>query len=143
MAHSIWWRIALVGISCYLVAAPVRADRLRMECWVADSFTGKSIGEYAFLFDTASGSLSVTAHPRDSSQSMFGQDAETWKLLLAQGGHAVFYYITDDTTAQQIAGRVRILSLNFEKPNMFNYWMGGELDESKIPPYKTDCRRLN
>jgi hypothetical protein len=68
-----------------------------------------------------------------------------WNLILAEGGHAVFYYIADDTVADQVAGRVRILSLNFEKPNMLIYWMGGELDEPVVSNIsnKADCHRLN
>ena len=139
MAPSIWRITVLVGIGCCLVAAPVRADQLKMECRVADPISGKSAGEYVFLFDTASNSLSVTQEP---SGKLFGADAMKWTPILAEGGHAVFYYIADDTVGNQIAGRVRILDLNFEKPNMFNYWMGGEMDPIPLP-YKTDCRRLN
>jgi hypothetical protein len=98
------------------------------------------MGEYVFSFDTVSRSLSVRLDPKER---LFGGDAGYWKLILAEGGHAVFYYIADDAVGQQIAGRVRILSLNFEKPNMFNYWIGGELDESELHPYKADCHRVN
>jgi len=46
--------------------------------------------------------------------------------------------------SKALSGPVKILSLNFEKPNMFTYWMGGETDESKMPPhYQARCRRLN
>jgi hypothetical protein len=110
-----------------------------MECQVADPISGKRMGEYIFLFDTASSFLSVAQEPRGR---LFGADAKNWTPILAQGGHAVFYYIADDTVGSQIAGRVRVLDLNFEKPNMFNYWMGGELDPIPLP-YKANCRRLN
>ena len=138
MARSSWW--ALVGISCCLVAAPVRADQLRMECQVA---TGEPLGGYSFSFDTVSGSLSTTLQPTIDVHLMFAWDVKRWKLLLARGGHAVFYDIAADTPGNQVVGPVKILSLNFEKPNMFTYWMGGETDEAKIPPYQTKCRRLN
>ena len=121
--------LALVG--CYLIATPIRADQLKMECRDVDD-------EYQFLFDTISGSLSVTSDPKEKLGGVAGK----WNLILAQGGHAVFYYIADDTVAYQVAGRVRILSLNFEKPNMLNYAMGGEMGEP-IVSYKADCRRLN
>ena len=94
--------LALVG--CYLIATPIRADQLKMECRDVDD-------EYQFLFDTISGSLSVTSDPKEKLGGVAGK----WNLILAQGGHAVFYYIADDTVAYQVAGRVRILSLNFEK----------------------------
>jgi len=74
---------------------------------------------------------------------MFGWDVKKWKLLLARGGHAVFYDIAHDSAGSQIVGPVQILSLNFENPNMFTYMMGGETDEAKIPPYQAKCRRLN
>jgi len=129
---------SLALVSCYLLAASVvQADQLKMKCRIAD-FRGTNISqEYAFLFDTASGSLSVTADPKESV-------SEKWTLLLAQGGHAVFYYIAEDTVGQQVAGRVRILSLNFEKPDMIKYWMCGEMGEPiTLTPKKADCHRLN
>src|SRR5690349_15483909 len=81
--------LALVG--AHLIAVPVRADQLKMECQVAQAVGAKEpVGAYAFLFDTASGSLSVTLRPRGDVRLMFGWDVKKWKLLFAQGGHAVF-----------------------------------------------------
>jgi hypothetical protein len=63
-----------------------------MECQVAN-YTGDPVGGYAVLFNTASRSLSVTLQPRSDVHLMFGWQVKTWKLLFAQGGHAVFYDI--------------------------------------------------
>jgi hypothetical protein len=147
MARSTW-RLGLAGIVCYLVASPVQADQLKMECQVA-SFTvplyaGEALGGYVFSFDTGSDSLSVTPLPKQRPDLLFGWDVMKWTLLFARGGHAVFYDIADDSSGNSVIGHVRILSLNFEKPNMFAYWMGGDMDESKMPPqYRAKCRRLN
>jgi len=108
-----------------------------MECQVA-VYTGDPVGGYAFLFDTASGSLSVTLQPRSDVHTMFGWQVKKWKLLFAQAGHAVFY----DINADDMAGPVKILSLNFENPNMFSYWVGADIGEN-APQYKAKCRRLN
>jgi hypothetical protein len=119
MARSIRRIITVAGIGCCLIAAPAWADQLRMECRMTSP-----IAEYTFSFDTVSGSLTVTPS--------VGGDIGKWILILAQGGHAVFYSIAVDTVADEVAGRVRILSLNFEKPNMFIYWMGGEMGEPVV-----------
>jgi hypothetical protein len=138
MASSIW-RLALVGISCCLVAAPVWADQLRMECQVAN-VNGEHVGSYTFLFDTPSGSLSVNMQSSAPPLPMWGFDVKHWKLLFAQGGHAVFYGITPEGLSP-----VQIFSLNFENPNMFSYEMGGDAEEaiSGLPQYKARCRRRN
>jgi hypothetical protein len=129
--------LALVG--AHLIAVPVRADQLKMECQVAQAVGAKEpVGAYAFLFDTASGSLSVTLRPRCDVRLMFGWDVKKWKLLFAQGGHAVFYGITPEDLSP-----VQIFSLNFENPNMFSYWMGGDEFGEQAPQYKANCHRLN
>ena len=139
MLRIIFRVIALFGISCYLVAAPAKADQLKMECQV---YTNEPLGAYAFLFDTASGSLSVRLEPRVDVRLMFGWNVKNWKLLFAQGGHAVFY---DVNAADTIGGPVKMLSLNFEKPSMFIYDVGGDAEEAIVglPQYKARCRRLN
>ena len=98
---------SLVLVSCCLLAASVvRADQLKMECQVAD-YTGEPVGAYKFLFDTTSGSLSVTLQPAPPRNlySMFGYDVKNWRLLLARGGHAVFYDIAPDTPGGQVPAR--------------------------------------
>ena len=137
--------IALALVSC-LLAAPVRADQLKMECQVAQAVGAKEpLGAYAFVFDTASGSLSVQLEPlpKGDVHYLFGWDVKKWKLLSARNGHAVFYDVADDSWGSQQVGPVKILSLNFASPNMFTYWMGGELGEATVPQPKTNCRRLN
>jgi hypothetical protein len=87
---------SLALVSCYLAAAPVvRADQLKIKCQVA-IYTGEPVGAYEFLFDTTSSSLSVALQPapRRNLHSMYGYDVKNWKLLLARGGHAVFYDIS-------------------------------------------------
>jgi hypothetical protein len=136
----------LVGlISCVLLTAPVRADQLKMECQAWQAVGARELlGAYTFLFDSASGSLSVTLQsPGGATYLMFGSDVKKWKLLLARNGHAVFYDIRDDSWGNNQMGPVQILSLNFQNPNMFTYWMGGELGEAELPQYEAKCRRLN
>jgi hypothetical protein len=126
----------MLALISYLVAAPVRADQLKMECQVAQSVGAKEpLGAYTFLFDTASGALSVTLEGR----YLYGSDVKKWKLLFAQGGHAVFYGIIAD----DVFGPVKIFSLNFENPNMFSYSIGGDEFGEMAPQYKANCRRLN
>jgi len=133
--------IALFGISCYLVPAAAQADQLKMECQVWQAVGAKEpVGTYTFLFDPASGSLSVNMQSSPPPMPMFGFDVKQWKLLFAQGSHAIFYGITPKGLTP-----VQIFSLNFEKPNMFSYWVGGDAEEftAGAPQYNTNCRRLN
>jgi hypothetical protein len=119
----------LALVSAHLVAAPVRADQLRMECQVAN-FKGE---HYTFLFDTPSGSLSVNMQSSVPPIPLLGFDVKKWKLLFAQGGHTVFYAITPEGLSS-----VQKFSLNFENLNMFHYQMGGDAEEAiaGIPQYK-------
>jgi hypothetical protein len=86
----------IFGLASCMVAAPVRADQLKMECQVA-VYTGEPLGAYAFVFDTISGSLSARLEPQGDPHNMFGWDVKKWKVLLARGGHVVFYDIAADT----------------------------------------------
>jgi hypothetical protein len=141
MARSIRRIITLTGIGCSLIAAPAWADQLRMECQVAQGAGAREpLGGYAFVFDSASGSLSVNMHSSTPSIPLFGFDVKKWTLLFAQGGRAVFYGITPEGLSP-----VQIFSLNFEKPNMLSYQMGGDGEEliAGFPQYKARCRRLN
>lgn len=139
MSRYIWGVFSLVGISCYLVAGPVRADQLKMECQVAN-FKGESAGLMHFCMTRLPDLYQSTCSPVHLQSRYSALTLRSGSCFSRRGGRAVFYGITPEGLSP-----VQIFSLNFASPNMFSYQMGGDDEEAvaAIPQYKARCRRLN
>lgn len=98
------------------------------------------IGSYLFSFHDDDGSLEVTSKPVTQDNLLAVSDVKKWTLIWASDGRAVFFGLGDD-----LNGHVKVLSLNFAKPSMFEYVLGGLVEDNGQPSDVTlkECRRLN
>jgi hypothetical protein len=114
-----------------------------MECREWQGAPGREfLGTYIFSLDDK-GELSVVQKPEGPFNALFGRNVNKWTLLKEEEGHAVFYGITDDSF-----GPVKILSLNFGSPKMFDYSLGGITEEKSLEkplggPTRKECKRIN
>jgi hypothetical protein len=114
------------------------ASMRKMEC---REFSGANfIGSYVFSFDDDNGSLDVVSKPAGQDNLLVAAAVKKWSLIWASDGRAVFFGTDEDFN-----GRVKLLSLNFAKPAMFEYLLGGFVEDSSQPSSVTlkECRRLN
>jgi hypothetical protein len=114
------------------------ASTRKMECreWMGANF----LGSYVFSFNDDDGSLEVVSKPAGQDNLLIATDVKKWTLMWQGDGRAVFFGTDDD-----LNGHVKLLSLNFAKPAMFEYSLGGFVEENGQSNGATgkECRRLN
>lgn len=122
------------------------ADTLRMECkeWSMGGYPDPDhfLGTWIFTVDAASKGLAVEKHPGPEMTTalMFAPTVKKWTLLVERERHFVFYAIENDDWT----GPLKLLSLDFAKPNFFDYQVGGEVEEvTKGLDTPKKCKRLN
>ena len=115
-----------------------RANVWKMDC---REFSGASfIGSYLFSFHDDDGSLDVVSKPAGQNNLLVATDVKKWTLMWTSDGRAVFFGTDED-----LNGHVKVLSLNFAKPAMFEYLLGGLVEDNGGRSGATlkECRRLN
>ena len=126
---------AIFIVSCISLSEASALVR-RIECreWVDKEYRGL----YQFAFDDESGVLRASQEP-NGIYPLFGKSVGTWKLIWKKDLHAVFYGVSEDWWAP-----VKVLSLNFGKPQMFPYGMGHDMEaDTLVSKISRVCKRLD
>ena len=139
MAFSIKHCTAIAALIFALIwSSDSWANMWKMEC---REFSGANfIGSYVFSFHDDDGSLDVVSKPAGQDNLLLAADVKKWTLIWASDGRAVFFGTDED-----FIGGVKLLSLNFARPAMFEYLLGGFVEDNSQPSSVTlkECRRLN
>jgi hypothetical protein len=139
MAFSIKHCTAIAALIFALIwSGDSWANMWKMEC--REFSSANFIGSYVFSFDDDNGSLDVVSKPAGQDNLLVAAGVKKWSLIWASDGRAVFFGTDEDFN-----GRVKLLSLNFAKPAMFEYLLGGFVEDNSQPSSVTlkECRRRN
>jgi hypothetical protein len=127
------------AIFALLCLSDTWAAELKMECdeWRGGP-AGDFLGSYIFSFDD-SGTLNIVRNPAGQNNWLFGTNVKKWTLAWKKDGRAVFYGVDDD-----LMGPVKILSLDFGKPRMFDYSLSGVAEDANSRSLtRKECHQLN
>ena len=115
--------IAGLGVCCANAHATVR--QLTCREWA----NKKYMGLYAFSFDDLTKDFSIHLQPDNSTQyGLFGAKVKDWKVLFEHVPRLVVFGIVTDDWALP----VKVISLDFSRPQMFTYEMGGPVEGDEV-----------
>jgi hypothetical protein len=130
-----------VAIAALLWSSSAWCNVWRMECkeWRGPSPGGDFLGSYFFSFNDTEKTLVVVHKPVPEMNWLFGTKVKKWTLMWEKDGQVVVYGTDDDFTAP-----LKLLSLNFGKPKMFDYSLGGLTEDTNSRSLtRKECQRLN